>query len=49
MGLSASGGLRNLLVSRHLAIWPIGHFEARQAPWALSAAARRDLPWLVGE
>lgn len=31
----------------HLAIWPIGLFEANRVPWGLSAAARRDLAWLA--
>jgi hypothetical protein len=32
---------------RYVAIWPIGHFEARGAPWALSAAVRAELDWLL--
>jgi hypothetical protein len=32
---------------RHLAIWPIGLFEAARLGWALSADAALNLPWLL--
>lgn len=33
----------------YIAIWPIGMFESARRPWSLSAAARRDFPWLRGD